>query len=66
MVGQSFTLHVTAAEFSQRLLDIFHTVLVGVSIWFYLISSFGDINVHNMIFWYVAVAAATLHRQVWT
>jgi cytochrome c-type biogenesis protein CcmH/NrfF len=44
------------------LLDIFHTVLVGVSIWSYLVASFGDINVHDRIFWCVAITFATLRN----
>jgi hypothetical protein len=35
------------------LLDIFHTVLVGISIWSYLIINFGDRNIHDRIFWLV-------------
>ena len=35
----------------SRTLDVFHTILVGTSIWDYLVASFGDANIHDKIFW---------------
>lgn len=34
-----------------RLLDIFHTAMVGTSLWSYLILHFGDNPIHDTIFW---------------
>ncbi|GJE95888.1 hypothetical protein PsYK624_120790 [Phanerochaete sordida] len=39
-------------------IDIFHTVLVGVSIWSYLVASFGNVNIHDTIFWSLGVTVA--------
>ncbi|KIP08466.1 hypothetical protein PHLGIDRAFT_126982 [Phlebiopsis gigantea 11061_1 CR5-6] len=41
-----------------RTLDVFHTILVGTSIWDYLIASFGDATIHDKIFWSLGVTVA--------
>ena len=36
---------------SDRTLDVFHTVMVATSNWFYLVESFGARNIHDTIYW---------------